>query len=311
MKKLAEIKEYSICFVIHDNLLYSHGESRYINVYDLKIRQWVDALPNHPNNICCMSASSDYLCSGCENGDIVVCNLKTKKVKLLENNCVIKLIISPNDNRLYSTNGTCIDVWDLQTHEQITSLKGHSSQIMSLSISMNNYLCSGDRNDTRVWDLENYEQIALFSGGVTCLVAGKDNYLYTSDLNSIKVWDLSTCQQIGLMNINDWVLVNNMIIVNEFLLISEYNNIYIFNLDTFVKIETLKTSSEIDISSLAVYNGRIYMDIDNFIGVYSNIELSQSRELDLVEQYLEQYANGKLINICLECFIREDMLILE
>jgi WD40 repeat protein/tRNA A-37 threonylcarbamoyl transferase component Bud32 len=128
-------------------------------------------------------------------------------------NGVLSVVISP-DGRLFASNSDrTIQLWNLTTGKQISTLTGHSQKVNVVAISPNGkILVSGsDDYSIKVWNLATGKLIHTLAGhsdSVHALVMARDGKTLVSgsDDNTIKVWNLETGKQISTLTGHEfWV----------------------------------------------------------------------------------------------------------
>ena len=95
-----------------------------------------------------------------------------------------------------SDDGT-VKLWDVVTHETITTLEGHTDYVTSVAFSPNGtLLASGSDDETvRLWSVEKRETIAIFEGHmdyVTSVAFSPNGALLASGAGdgTVKLWNV-------------------------------------------------------------------------------------------------------------------------
>jgi WD40 repeat protein len=121
-----------------------------------------------------------------------------------ENNSVNAVAIT-GDNK-YVVSGSLdktIRVWNLETGEQVHSLKGHIHPVNAVAITGDNkYVVSGSQDSTLgVWNLETGEQKHSLKGHTSWVhavaITGDNKYVVSGSRDkTIRVWNLETGEQV-------------------------------------------------------------------------------------------------------------------
>jgi WD40 repeat protein len=128
---------------------------------------------------------------------------------LIDNQPVRYLAISTINQLFASTNYESeITLWELNTGQKITTLRGHNAPVNCLTISQTGQtLISGSQDKTiRFWDLKEKKNIRTLSGSInnnlskiSALAISPDNqtlFSYDAD-NCLKIWDINRAREIN------------------------------------------------------------------------------------------------------------------
>ena len=106
------------------------------------------------------------------------------------------LVVSPDGKRLYSgSHDECIKVWDLDTWEEIVTLRGHTSRIISLAITGDGKRLFSSSHDRTIilWDLDTFSEILRLPGHasfISALGLTGDGKRLISAGDEVKTWNL-------------------------------------------------------------------------------------------------------------------------
>ena len=114
-----------------------------------------------------------------------------------------------------------LEVWDLETEEQLHTLEGHTERINAVTVTPDsrNIVSASNDKTVRIWDIESGRQIRIlegYTGPITDVVVTSDGAraISTSGDTILKVWDLGTGEQIlTLEGHTSWI--NAMAVNND------------------------------------------------------------------------------------------------
>ena len=138
-----------------------------------------------------------------ENNSIKVWNVKTGKTSFslcgAHSDKIHAIKVSPSGKFLASGSlDHTVKIWDLESEEEIISLKDHKGGIRSVSFSPKNifFASAGDDQKIFVWNIENWEKIHSLEGHQDVIHAidfgGKNETLVSASADhSIRIWPLT------------------------------------------------------------------------------------------------------------------------
>jgi len=152
------------------------------------------------------SPDGQQLAAGDDKGNIHIWNMKTGQrlheplQETGDHTSGFCIAFSPNGLHIASS---CADnighVWDIAAREQILSLVGHTSPIVSIAYSPGGtFIATGSRDHTvRLWDVETGRQLTTLHGHISDVISiacmSSNQSIVTGDWNStIRVWDVET-----------------------------------------------------------------------------------------------------------------------
>ena len=118
------------------------------------------------------------------------------------------MAVSPDGRRIVSGSGDkTLKVWDLESHQELASLSGHSSSVYAVAFSPDGRrIVSGSGDKTlKVWDLESHQELASLSGHSSLVYAvafspdGRRIVSGSND-NTLKVWDLESHRELASLS---------------------------------------------------------------------------------------------------------------
>ena len=106
-----------------------------------------------------------------------------------------------------SSDGT-VKLWNVENHENIATLEGHTRGVNSVAFSIDSILASGSSDGTvKLWNVESHENIATLEGhtrGVNSVAFSTNGTILASAGGSeIKLWDVTTHTNIATLEV-DW-----------------------------------------------------------------------------------------------------------
>ena len=153
-----------------------------------------------------------------------------KTMNIIKSEKAINALIITPDEKMIVTGGddNLLRVWDLQTMKQITTLEGHSKQILALKVFSNGrYIVSGSADNTiRIWDLiDQHQAIKVLRGcsnSVTSLeLFSNDNKIISGCFdNIVRLWDLKTYSLIDTFKFHEGPVTTICVTSDENLYIS-------------------------------------------------------------------------------------------
>lgn len=157
-----------------------------------------------------ISADSKTIVSGSEDGNIIVWDLQTGKIKRVINSYLIRSIaISPDGKTIISRGGDYdnhsnrIELWNMQSGKLETSLDETSVYVFSIAVTPDgNHLITGSESSSiNIWNLET-KQVQKTIAGHRYLAHALDisadgkTIVSGSQDKSVKVWNLQSGKQI-------------------------------------------------------------------------------------------------------------------
>jgi WD40 repeat protein len=136
-------------------------------------------------------------------GSIKIHDLKTKKlleyIEFRENGSAYNVLWSPEDLYLFTSQGSILKMWEVETHTQVREFIGHEDQISSLHLSPDNQLLlsTGWDGKIRLWDIRSGLAVKKFTGHKGAVHIGifssDGKYIYTAGADRvIRLWDIAT-----------------------------------------------------------------------------------------------------------------------
>jgi WD40 repeat protein len=134
-------------------ILASGSADKTIIIWNLRTGKTIDTLSTHswPINTVAFSLDGQFLVSSSGNNTIRVMNLQTGE--LIRSFCGNSSAISPDRQILAGSFEKTIKIWDFHTGEQLSTLKGHSGSVKTITFSADGHtLVSGSYDKTiKIW----------------------------------------------------------------------------------------------------------------------------------------------------------------
>ena len=128
---------------------------------------------------------------------------------ILEHGSSVTSVVFSTDSILASgsSDGT-VKLWNVESHENIATLEGHTRRVTSVAFSIDSILASGSSDGTvKLWNVESHENIATLeghTGGVNSVAFSTNGTILASAGGSeIKLWDVTTHTNIATLEV-DW-----------------------------------------------------------------------------------------------------------
>jgi WD40 repeat protein len=173
---------------------------------------------------------------------------------------ITSLAISPDGKKLASgSEDNTVQLWDVETGKQLTTLTGHSDYVLSVAFSPDGgKLASGSKDKTvRLWDVSTGTQLTTLKGhssDVSSVAFSPDGKKLASgsDENTVRLWDISTGTQLAtLTGHSDGVFSVTFSPDGKKLASgSEDNTVRLWDVETGKQLTTLKGHSS-DVRSVA------------------------------------------------------------
>ena len=122
---------------------------------------------------------------------------------------VLSVAFSPDGTTLASGLYSTVELWDVETHTNIATLKGHRGDVLSVAFSPDGttLASTGLRDKTvKLWDVETHTNIATLEGhtdGVLSVAFSPDGTLLASgsrrNESTVKLWDVETRTNIATL----------------------------------------------------------------------------------------------------------------
>ena len=168
------------------------------------------------------------------------------------------LTLTIHNNKLYASGrDKDIHVWNTETYEKITTLRGHTQGVGCLTVH-NNKLYSGSwAENIRNWNTETYEEISIlkkYPECARCFIIN-ENKLYYAD-ETICIWNIETHKGIAILRGHTSSV--NCIILHE-------NKLYSGSMDETIRIWNTETYESIAIMTgthwvncLTIHENKLY-----------------------------------------------------
>ena len=142
-----------------------------------------------------------------------------------------------------------IKIWDLETYECISTLEGHTMEVISLEWLGNKQIASGSYDGKiKIWNIQENVCIKTLVGHHVsmCLKSLNANTLVSGLFKDIKIWDIDsgTCMQ-TLKGHTDWIRSLTRLHNGSLLSCSDDKTIKVWDLDSGACTKTLNTSNVI------------------------------------------------------------------
>lgn len=173
-------------------------------------------------------------------------------------------------NILYLSHDSTIEGLDISTHSRVTSLLGHSSNVVCLAVS-GYRLYSGSADGIKVWNLMTHSEVASILLSVVSGFVVSNSRLYFGSYNGVEILDLSTMSLIISLPLCD---VCSLAIDETRLYCSARHVIKVWDLSTFSEIFVLPVADYLPVTLLL--NGyRLFYGNETGIFVWDVSNFSQ------------------------------------
>ncbi len=185
------------------NLIASGSHDFTIRIWDIKAEDYLYCIHAHKDSICAIAFSMDdkYLISTSDDASIKIWSVDTGKLVVrTQDSCGVKSLSSHPYEPLFATGNMDgqIKVWDLNSGEQIFTLKGHTDWIRALKFSpCGKFLISGSSDCMiMVWDIQERICISILKGHtdwIDSVTFGKSHNIFASGSfdGTIRLWDIN------------------------------------------------------------------------------------------------------------------------
>ncbi len=140
--------------------------------------------------------------AGSPDGTITMWDLETdQKRKTLKiphsNEKIYSLAITPNGQRLVSGSRNRIDLWDIETGENLATLKADSDKTPLLITLDGEEIISGSLNDIIIWEIATGKKLVTITGHskevkALAMMPNGEQFVSISNDRTIRIWDVRT-----------------------------------------------------------------------------------------------------------------------
>jgi WD40 repeat protein len=258
-KSCVEITNQSMeCLCISpDGKLLAYSNNGIITLFDLESHQpIINGLYEHDNAITalCFSHNQKLLAIGTDDGLVIIVDLENYSLKTTLTGhvgTISALCFSPDSQFLASTEADSSDesaeidnlypikLWNLNTHQCKTTLKGHLDMVHNLQFNQDaSIVASGSYDGTfRLWDLKAKKASAFAHKDLVsknpkpvrvCFVDPESKKVISYGSRTIRFWDVATKKYISIEfdDQTDYILTNGVIAVTfspDFVTVKFYN----------------------------------------------------------------------------------------
>jgi WD40 repeat protein len=107
------------------------------------------------------------------------------------------IVFSPDGKRLASSDGGGVKVWDVQTGEEIFTIKGHKGEVSSVAFSPDGKRLAsannlpGQQGEVKVWDTQTGQELLSLKGGGRVVFSpdGKRLASNSGRGDALTIWD--------------------------------------------------------------------------------------------------------------------------
>lgn len=210
-----------------ERLIASASDDGTIKVWDLITGQLVRSVTAHEAGVGTIALSSDgrFAASGSKpdlgsaglsNSEIKIWDANTwselRRIDTETQNWPLRLLITPNTDRVIAACFSEHFVWDLHTGKTVSSWKT-SGNVRALAATPDGskVLCGSSSYDVEIWDVETGRQLAVLDneeGAVYAFAITRDGryVICGDDGGGISIWDLNRGQQVNRFNAHDSVI---------------------------------------------------------------------------------------------------------
>ena len=201
-------RDNRILSISRDNSILACADKREIKLYDLnslaELYHLTDTNWSHVNDIAFSPDSKTLAVSLWGQIKLIdinsLLNLNSEQIESV--NCkeqgILCLSFSPYNSVLaYGTTEGTVNLFDLETRNEIANIKGHSWWVDSLCFSPDGKtLLSSGSGEVKVWDTSVLKEITLIKGGISGVFSPDGKSVATANDCCIDVWDVTTWQKV-------------------------------------------------------------------------------------------------------------------
>lgn len=178
---------YAVVFSPDSQSVFSGGEDGTVRQWDVMTRREVGPPLEHGMYVGNVAVSPDAqtLASECWDNCLYLWDMPSRKLRKLRDSrverCPASPVFSPDGRLLAFSTGNNIRIWDLETEQERTVLRGSTGSIMNLRFLPDGkqLVSASEFEHPMLWDIDRPEKLTTLRGfceGVRCMVVSSDNH---------------------------------------------------------------------------------------------------------------------------------------
>lgn len=180
--------------------------------WDVSNGEFVRLHASHQQIVTCLTWSSDStLYVSAAGPEVKVWNLDDEEPQIIlprQNKPIHAILFGPTDRtKLVTTGGdTTVDIWDIETGEQVKAFRGHNALVNALAFSNDGKRLLSGAADERiiVWDLETENVVisVMDNGGTVWSVADSNDgrrFVSCSDEGTSQIWSAESKEALAIL----------------------------------------------------------------------------------------------------------------